>query len=147
VVFEDIHFASRPYNPMLAYGQSKTANVLFAMEANRRWSRNGVFANAVHPGTIKDTDLSRYMDPKLTAAMIASPFFKDKSIPQGAATSVLAAASPLLQDVGGRYFEDCNEAEVVHPEPGGGVMPGGVAAYAIDPTNAERLWEVSLEML
>ncbi len=146
VVFEDIHFNARPYDPFLAYGQSKAANVLFAVEASRRWAKDGIFANAVHPGTIKDTDLARYMDPKVVAALVASPFFKDKSIPQGAATSVLAAASPLLEGIGGRYFEDCNEAQVVHPEPGGGVMPGGVAAYAIDPGNAQRLWEASLEM-
>lgn len=147
VVFDDIHFVSRPYDALLAYGQSKTANVLFAVEASRRWVADGITANAVHPGTIKATDLSRYMDPKLMAALVAAPFFKDKSIAQGAATSVLVATSPRVRGIGGRYFEDCNEAEVVHPEPGGGFMPGGVAAYAVDPINAARLWEVSLEML
>src|SRR6202035_1888789 len=115
VVFDDINFASRPYDPWLAYGQSKTANVLFAVEANRRWSADGVTANAVHPGAIAATNLSRHMSPDELGAVRNSGMFKYKTLEQGAATSILVATSPELKGVGGRYFEDCNEAVVLNP--------------------------------
>jgi NAD(P)-dependent dehydrogenase (short-subunit alcohol dehydrogenase family) len=142
VVFDDINFSSRPYDPWLAYGQSKTANVLFAVEATRRWAGDGIFANGVHPGAIAATNLSRHMDPEDLAALRASAAFRYKSIEQGAATSVLVATSPQLEDIGGRYFEDCHEAGIVDPNPADPPM-AGVAAYALDPDNARRLWEVS----
>jgi NAD(P)-dependent dehydrogenase (short-subunit alcohol dehydrogenase family) len=151
VVFDDINFSARPYDPWLAYGQSKTANVLFAVEAARRWSADGITANAVHPGAILATRLSRHMDPAYLEQLRSSGMFSAtfdqskvsfKTVEQGAATSVLAAASPLLEGVSGRYFEDCNEAEVLPPDaPHTSVR--GVAAYAVDPANAQRLWEVS----
>ncbi|MFL5842864.1 MAG: SDR family NAD(P)-dependent oxidoreductase [Thermoleophilaceae bacterium] len=146
VVFEDINFEAREYEPMLAYGQSKTANVLFAVEANARWSADGITANAVHPGAIADSNLSRYMDPAALEAARASGMYTFKTLEQGAATSVLVATWHPLDGVGGRYFQDCNEAPVVDPSEWttGGM---GVAAYALDPGNAERLWEVSLEVL
>jgi NAD(P)-dependent dehydrogenase (short-subunit alcohol dehydrogenase family) len=143
VDFDDLDFHRRPYDRWVAYGQSKTANVLFAVEANRRWAGDGIAVNAVHPGAIADTNLARYMDPAEMEAARAVYTFKTPE--QGAATSVLAAASPLLDDVGGRYFEDGNEAVVV-AEPTG-TEPGGVAAYALDPGNAERLWDLSLAAL
>ena len=145
VIFDDLNFTSRPYDPWLAYGQSKTANVLFAVEATRRWGGDGIMANAVHPGAIAETNLSRHMDPEALAALRTSRAFNYKTTEQGAATSVLAATSLQLAGIGGRYFEDCNEAAVLDPvSPDAG---SGVAAYAVDPANAERLWNVSLELL
>lgn len=146
VVFEDIDFSSRPYDQWLAYGQSKTANVLFAVEATRRWAGDGITANAVHPGAIADTNLSRHMDPDVLAGLRASGAYTYKTIEQGAATSVLVATSPQLEGIGGRYFEDCNEAEVVHPD-GIQEFASGVADYALDLTNAGRLWDLSLRRM
>jgi NAD(P)-dependent dehydrogenase (short-subunit alcohol dehydrogenase family) len=146
VIFDDLNFTSRPYEPFLAYGQSKTANILFAVAATRRWGGEGITANAVHPGAVGDTNLSRHMDPEIRDALRASGAFRPKTIEQGAATSVLVATSAQLAGIGGRYFEDCNEAELVDPgvveDPGSGVAP-----YALDLANAERLWDVSLRML
>jgi NAD(P)-dependent dehydrogenase (short-subunit alcohol dehydrogenase family) len=142
VGFDDLHFAARPYDPWLAYGQSKTANVLFAVEATRRWEDDGIAANAVHPGAIFDTNLARHVDPVELAALRASRGFAAKTIPQGAATSVLLATSPLLEGVGGRYFEDCNEAVAIDPLMTDD-LSHGVAHYALDAMNAERLWDIS----
>lgn len=146
VVFDDIDFAFRDYDPFGAYGQSKTANVLFAVEATRRWRDDGILANALMPGGIA-TPLQRhlpadYAKQALTAFRAAGTDFK--TVEQGAATSTLLAASPLLDGVGGRYFEDCNEAPVVDRRTGPG--RGGVAPYALDPANAERLWDLSLAL-
>ena len=146
VVFEDINFASRPYDPMLAYGQSKTANVLFAVEATRRWADDGITANAVHPGAIETTNLSRYLDPDYLGQLRVSGVYRYKTPEQGAATSVLVATSPQLEGIGGRYFQDCNEAPVVDPISAQS-SGAGVASYAVDPSNAERLWERSLGTL
>jgi NAD(P)-dependent dehydrogenase (short-subunit alcohol dehydrogenase family) len=144
VVFEDIHFRERAYEPWLAYGQSKTANVLFAVEATKRWAGDGIFVNALMPGGIR-TNLQRHISEedldRLRAAAGVSEF-SWKTTEQGAATSVLLAASPLLDGIGGRYFEDCNEA-ADNPTDG----RHGVAAYALDPQTASRLWQVSLETL
>jgi NAD(P)-dependent dehydrogenase (short-subunit alcohol dehydrogenase family) len=147
VVFDDIDYAFRDYDPFGAYGQSKTANVLFAVEATRRWAPEGIVANALMPGGIA-TPLQRhlpaqYAEQALEAFRAAGTDFK--SVEQGAATSVLLAASPLLDGIGGRYFEDCNEAVVVSRR--GGPGRGGVAPYALDPANAERLWELSLKLV
>jgi NAD(P)-dependent dehydrogenase (short-subunit alcohol dehydrogenase family) len=146
VVFDDINFGSRPYDRWLAYGQSKTANVLFAVEANRRGGREGITANAVHPGAIS-TNLSRHMTAGELEQLAASGLFRYKTIEQGAATSVLVASSPLLDGIGGRYFEDCNEAEVIDPTDSEQDPRSGVAAYALDADNALRLWDVSLEFV
>jgi NAD(P)-dependent dehydrogenase (short-subunit alcohol dehydrogenase family) len=141
-----VSFTSRPYDPWLAYGQSKTANVLFAVEGSRRWSGEGITANAVHPGAIAETNLSRHMDPKVREQLRTSGTYRFKTLEQGAATSVLAATSPQLERIGGRYFEDCNEAEPIDSSVAE-TAPSGVAAYALDPAGADRLWELSLEML
>jgi NAD(P)-dependent dehydrogenase (short-subunit alcohol dehydrogenase family) len=146
VVFEDIHFERRAYDPWLAYGQSKTANVLFAVEAARRWADDGITANALMPGGIV-TNLQRYMDPAVVAGWSRGEGTGGmvlKTLEQGAATSVLLATSPELAGVSGRYFEDCNEAPVVANDSDGST---GVRAYAVDSAAAKRLWEVSLEML
>ena len=145
MVFEDLSFSARPYDPWLANGQSKTANVLFAVEAARRWAGDGITANAVHPGAIADTNLSRHMAPETLERLRTSGAYRYKTIEQGAATSVIVATSPQLEGIGGRYFEDCNEAVVLDPPPPD--APGGVAAYALDPGNAERLWDVSVALL
>jgi NAD(P)-dependent dehydrogenase (short-subunit alcohol dehydrogenase family) len=143
VVFDDIDYAFRDYEPFGAYGQSKTANVLFAVEATRRWADDGIIANALMPGAIF-TQLGRHVDAEIAAAAMKR-HDNVKTVEQGAATSVLLAASPLLEGIGGRYFEDCNEAHVV--ERRGAPGSGGVAAYALDPANARRLWDVSLRMI
>ena len=152
VVFEDINFSSRAYDPWLGYGQSKTANVLFAVEVTRRWAGDGITANAVHPGAIAETNLSRHMNREELGSLRASGTFRFKTIGQGAATSVLVATSPQLEGIGGRYFEDCNQAPVLTGDPTDRTGPGsyrpleggGVADYALDPENARRLWELSL---
>ncbi|MEG4234364.1 SDR family NAD(P)-dependent oxidoreductase [Microcoleus sp. Pol11C3] len=136
VVFDDIHFAFRPYDPWLAYGQSKTANILFAVGATARWFKDGITANALMPGAIA-TNLQRYTDG------LKTPPERQKTPEQGAATSVLLASSVLLEGIGGRYFEDCNEATIVAN--GNGYI-SGVAPYALDPDNADRLWEESLRL-
>jgi NAD(P)-dependent dehydrogenase (short-subunit alcohol dehydrogenase family) len=148
VVFDDLHYEFRDYDPFGAYGQSKTANVLFAVEATRRWVEDGITANALMPGGIA-TQLQRHVGGAEYMRQAVERFRQAgsvlKTVEQGAATSVLLATSPQLEGIGGRYFEDCNEAAVVHrrEEPG----LSGVAPYALDPDNAERLWEVSLELI
>jgi len=142
IVFDDIHFRQREYDPWAAYAQSKTANVLFAVEGTKRWADDGIFINALMPGAIR-TQLQRYVSDEELDRMRAAtgsrlPSWKTPR--QGAATSVLLAVSPLLAGIGGKYFEDCNEAL---PN-----VPGtrrGVAAHALDPEAAARLWQVSTE--
>jgi NAD(P)-dependent dehydrogenase (short-subunit alcohol dehydrogenase family) len=146
VIFDDLNFTSRPYDPLLAYGQSKTANVLFAVEATRRWTDDGITANAVHPGAIAATNLSRHMDPEALARVRASGAYRYKTPEQGAATSVLVATAPQLEGIGGRYFEDCNEAVVVDPQ-NTEDPDHGVAPYALDSDNAERLWDISERLI
>jgi hypothetical protein len=98
----------------------------------------------VHPGAIAETNLARHMDPAALEALRASGAFTYKTIEQGAATSVLLATSPQLEGIGGRYFEDCGEADLLdEPTP---QSTHGVAAYALDPANAERLWELSTDL-
>ena len=142
VRFDDLDFTREPYDPWLAYAQSKTANILFAVEAAKRWAGDGIAVNALNPGRIRDTNLGRHLaappasfDPSGTTGV------SEKNVAQGAATSVLLAASPLVEGVTGKYFEDCQEAVPFTP----GVRRG-VAAYAIDPANARRLWDVSVKL-
>ncbi|MEU2376347.1 SDR family NAD(P)-dependent oxidoreductase [Streptomyces misionensis] len=140
IVWDDIDFAFRPYDPWLAYGQSKTANVLFAVEATRRWADDNITANALMPGAIY-TNLQRHTGGRGSGRV---PAHLIKTVEQGAATSVLLATSPLLEGIGGRYFVDCNETEVVDRRSG---TLHGVARYAVDPDNARRLWALSQELL
>jgi NAD(P)-dependent dehydrogenase (short-subunit alcohol dehydrogenase family) len=140
---DDLQFATEPYESGLAYGRSKTANVLFAVEATRRWAGDGITANAVHPGAISETMLTRDLDEQARADILASGLYTWKTIEQGAATSIFVATSPQLEGIGGRYFEDCAEAPVVETGPG----RAGVAAHALDPLSAERLWTASEALL
>lgn len=147
VVFDDIDFAFREYDPFSAYGQSKTANVLFAVGVSQRWADDGIVANALMPGGIL-TALQRHLDTAFGAESdarftAAGSFLKTPE--QGAATSVLLAASPLVDGVSGRYFEDCREAAVVDHRDEHGIA--GVAPYALDPANADRLWDRSLTLI
>jgi NAD(P)-dependent dehydrogenase (short-subunit alcohol dehydrogenase family) len=137
VDFADIDFENREYDPWLAYGQSKTANVLHAVEITRRWGHEGILANALNPGAIP-TRLQRY------TGGLSTPEELRKTVEQGAATSAFLAGSPLVDGVGGRYFEDCQEASVTA---GRDPLSGGVSAYALDSNNAEKLWDLSLSML
>lgn len=137
VVFDDVHFRYRPYDPLLAYGQSKTAVNLFAVAATRRWARDGITANALMPGAIA-TNLQRH------TGGLRTPVERRKTPAQGAATTVLVAVSPLLDGVGGRYFEDGDEAL---PVADGNGWVSGVAPYSLDPANADRLWDASERML
>ena len=149
VDLDDLFFDRRPYDAGIAYGQSKTANVLFAVEAQRRWAGDGITTNALMPGGVW-TRLQRHWDPATLDAMKDQVPATDatgmgvKTPEQGAATSVLLATWPDLRGVGGRYFEDCHEAEVVDR-----VADGlhGVCAHALDPAVAERLWEVSTALV
>jgi NAD(P)-dependent dehydrogenase (short-subunit alcohol dehydrogenase family) len=145
VLFDDINFERHPYDPWAAYSQSETANVLFAVEASRRWASDQIFVNALNPGRIVDTKLMRHLGDLADSPLAFEPNSTGvswKTVEQGAATSVLLATSPLLDGVGGRYFEDCNEAEPHQPGIG-----RGVAAYALDPEKAARLWPVSIDTL
>ena len=138
--FEDPNYRQRSYDKWQAYGQSKTANVLFSVALDVRTESAGVRAFAVHPGAIS-TELGRHMDQDDMARIAASfPGGKMafKSIPQGAATSVWAATAPELAGCGGLYLEDCHVAEAATADSAGGVQP-----WAVDPVAAERLWQLS----
>jgi NAD(P)-dependent dehydrogenase (short-subunit alcohol dehydrogenase family) len=144
VVFEDIHFRDREYEPWASYGQSKTANVLFGVEATRRWATDGITVNALMPGAIR-TNLQRHVtdeDLERMRTLTGGGGPAWKTTEQGAATSVFVATSPLLAGIGGRYFENSTEAGFKRPG-----TRTGVAPYALDPEAAERLWQVSIDTL
>lgn len=138
MVFDDPDFRFIQYDPLLAYAQSKTACILMAVAIAQEWGGLEITSNALHPGAIA-TDLQRH------TGGLRTPQAYRKSPEQGAATAALLAASPLLEGVSGRYFEDCNEAETVGARPEGRLH--GVAAYAVDPVNARRLWSIANAMI
>jgi len=147
----DPNFEHTPYDEFVAYGRSKTANVLFAVEFDRRHKARGVRAAAVHPGVIQ-TELGRYMTPQVIERLMAgisadqrpgAAGFSWKTIPQGAATSVWAATVAPAEAVGAHFCEDCHVAEVVD-DPN---VRGGVRAYALDPAHAQALWAKSEELV
>ena len=152
VDLDDPNFEHTPYAEFVAYGRSKTANILFAVEFDRRHKAGGVRAAAVHPGGIQ-TELGRYMTDEIREQLIANintantasgaPAFSWKTIPQGAATSVWAGVVAPADKVGGLYCEDCHVAELVE----GDDIRGGVRAYALDPDRAKALWAKSEEMV
>jgi NAD(P)-dependent dehydrogenase (short-subunit alcohol dehydrogenase family) len=153
VDLDDPNFERTPYEPFTAYGRSKTANILFAVEFDARHRSGGLSATAVHPGGI-DTELSRHLPPGGAQRMLdrinaenraaGRPSFVMKSAPQGAATSVWAAVVAEADEVGGRYCEDCHVAEIVDAGPN---VLGGVRPYALDPDRAKALWAKSEEMV
>jgi len=152
VDLEDPGFARGGYEPFIAYGRSKTANILFAVEFDRRHRARGVRATALHPGGIH-TELSRHMDEETMTALIDSineaqaaagqPSFRFKTVPQGAATSVWAGVVADADQVGGLYCEDCHVAEIQDND---GIREG-VRRYALDPERAKALWAKSEEMV
>ncbi|MDX3660605.1 SDR family NAD(P)-dependent oxidoreductase [Streptomyces sp. ID05-26A] len=146
VVFEDIHYERRQYDRWQAYGQSKTANILFGVEAGARWASEGITMNALMPGSIA-TNLQRHLTSEELQERIrlsgAASTRRVKTPEQGAATTLVVATSPLLGGVSGRYFEDCVEAAPVV----GDSHLRGVAPYAQDSGAAARLWESSEETL
>ncbi|MFE2734671.1 SDR family NAD(P)-dependent oxidoreductase [Streptomyces sp. NPDC059349] len=147
VVFDDLDFRYRPYDPWTSYGQSKTANVLFAVGAAERWADDGITANALMPGNVADTSLARHMDMQQVADFMASGELAlppGKTVEQGAATSVLLAASPTVQGITGRYFEDCAQSDQVTER---ATAVSGVAPYALNRENAARLWIVSEDLV
>jgi NAD(P)-dependent dehydrogenase (short-subunit alcohol dehydrogenase family) len=156
VDLEDPNFERTPYDPWVAYGRSKTANILFAVAFDRRHRGNGIRAAAVHPGGIQ-TELDRHLDPvhvqktieqmnKQLASEGKAPF-QLKTIPQGAATSVWAAVVAPVDEVGGKYCENCHVGKVVPDDVTITAVSEGVRAYAVNPTNAEALWNKSEEMV
>ena len=152
VDLDDPHFERMPYSEFVAYGRSKTANILFAVEFDRRHRTRGVRAAAVHPGGIR-TELSRHMDPAALQAMLdnvsaasvaaGGAAFSYKSVPQGAATTVWAGLVAPGNLVGGQYCEDCHVADIVEGEG----LRGGVRPYALDKARAAALWVKSEEMV
>ncbi|MEU3792527.1 SDR family NAD(P)-dependent oxidoreductase [Streptomyces fructofermentans] len=147
--FDDPHFERRPYDPWQAYGQSKSAEVLFTVGAHR-WARDGITANSLNPGYIL-TNLQRHIDDDTMRSLgvmddqgnlTPLPYYKTPA--QGAATSVLLAASPLLEGVSGRYFEDNQQAPV---SADGESVPGSVASHALDREAADRLWHYASDAL
>jgi NAD(P)-dependent dehydrogenase (short-subunit alcohol dehydrogenase family) len=153
VDLDDPNFERAPYSAWASYGRSKTANILFAVEFDRRHKDRGIRATALHPGAIQ-TELSRYLDEEarreLTEIMTqvgrlpgAKPIAY-KSVPQGAATSVWAAAVAKADAVGGRYCEDCHVADVIDAP---GFTFAGVRPYALNPARAQALWAKSEQMV
>jgi NAD(P)-dependent dehydrogenase (short-subunit alcohol dehydrogenase family) len=162
VVFDDINFQHRDYDPFKAYGQSKTANVLFAVGVDQRGKDDGIRAFSLHPGGIAATNLGAYVG----VDMLKKSGFVDendrpivdlsrdlKSVPQGAATHVWCAVSPELDGKGGVY---CADSDITPVLPKGGAANlgnedrskrlTGVEAYAIDPQAADELWRRSEEL-
>lgn len=153
VNLEDPNFERTEYTPFDGYGRSKTANILFAVEFDRRHKDRGVRAVAVHPGGIQ-TELGRHMGPAVIQQMVdnlnaqakagGGEAFEWKTIPQGAATSVWAGVVAPIDEVGGRYCEDCHLAELSEDA---SAARGGVRSYALDPARAQALWALSETMV
>ena len=156
VDLEDPSFEHTPYEPFVAYGRSKTANILFAVAFDKRHRDRGVRAAAVHPGGIQ-TELARYLDASrmqeiveqinLQLAAEGKPAFKFKTVPQGAATSVWAAVVAPADEIGGRYCENCHVGQIVPDHVTITAISEGVRGYALDAENAEALWKKSEEMV
>jgi len=156
VNLEDPNFERTPYDPFVAYGRSKTANILFSVAFDKRHCERGVRAAAVHPGVIH-TELARHVEPSRLEALVKQISeqlakegkgpFQWKTIPQGAATSVWAGVVAPAEEIGGQYCENCHVGKVVAD---GVTITGaseGVRGYALDPKNAEALWKKSEEMV
>ena len=149
VDFDDLHFARRGYDPQIAYAQSKTANSLFAVEATRLWSSDGIVANAVNPGGVV-TGLQRNFTTQQRESLDAAEaagVFTYKTVEQGAATTLVAAVAPQFAHTGGHYLDDGQEAYTVPDDAALAQHPHGVKQWALDPTAATRLWDVSSGLL
>jgi NAD(P)-dependent dehydrogenase (short-subunit alcohol dehydrogenase family) len=156
VDLEDPNFERTPYHPFVAYGRSKTANILFAVAFDQRHRGRGIRAAAVHPGGIR-TELSRHMDAaalgqitdQLNKQLAAEgkPPFQYKSIPQGAATSIWTAIMGSPEEIGGRYCENCHVGQVVADDVTISAVSEGVRSYALDARNAAALWKKSEELV
>ncbi|WP_035349296.1 SDR family NAD(P)-dependent oxidoreductase [Edaphobacter aggregans] len=156
VDLDDPNFERTPYDPFVAYGRSKTANILFAVAFDQRHRGRGVRAAAVHPGGIQ-TELARHMDPSHLQAMVDQMSkqleaegkgpFQFKTVPQGAATSVWAGVVASAGEIGGQYCENCHVGKIVSDDVTISAISEGVRGYALDPNNAEALWKKSEEMV
>ena len=156
VDLEDPNFERTPYEPFVAYGRSKTANILFAVAFDQRHRARGVRAAAVHPGGIQ-TELGRYTDEarlkglieqiNLQLASEGKPPFQWKTVPQGAATSGWAGVFASADEIGAQYCENCHVSNVVPDSAVINPVSEGVRSYAVDPQNAEALWKKSEEMV
>jgi NAD(P)-dependent dehydrogenase (short-subunit alcohol dehydrogenase family) len=156
VDLQDPGFERTPYDPWVAYGRSKTANILFSVSFDTRHRGRGVRAAAVHPGGIQ-TELGRHIGAEEIKKLVdrigaqlaveGKGPFQWKTIPQGAATSVWAGVVAPADEIGGRYCENCHVGNVVPIDAAITVVSEGVRAYAVDPTNAEALWKKSEEMV
>lgn len=156
VDMEDPNFERTPYDPFVAYGRSKTANILFAVAFDKRHRDRGVRAAAVHPGVIR-TELARYTEPgrieklveQINQQLVAEGKgpFQWKTIPQGAATSVWAGVVASADEIGGRYCENCHVGQIVPDHVAISGVSEGVRGYALDPSNAEVLWKKSEEFV
>jgi NAD(P)-dependent dehydrogenase (short-subunit alcohol dehydrogenase family) len=164
ILWDDPHFETGEYDGMVAYGQSKTANVLFAVELDRRWADDGIRGYSVHPGGIVSTNLASWLTSDDLRAMglldeggqpIIDPARGMKTPEQGASTTVWGATSPLLADLGGVYLVDNDVAPIddstaeFDPDIAASELDtsGGVMLYAVDPESAQRLWELSEQLL
>ena len=151
----DPNFERTPYDPFVAYGRSKTANILFAVAFDKRHRSRGVRAAAVHPGGIQ-TELGRYMDPGQLQKLVdhmnqqlateGRGQFQWKTIPQGAATSVWSGVVAPADEIGSQYCENCHVGSIVPDDATISAISEGVRAYALDPKNAEALWKQSEEL-
>jgi NAD(P)-dependent dehydrogenase (short-subunit alcohol dehydrogenase family) len=156
VDLDDPNFERTPYDPWVAYGRSKTANILFAVAFDQRHRERGVRAAAVHPGGIQ-TELGRHLDVGQLQGMVdqmntqlaaeGKPPFQFKTIPQGAATSVWAGVVAPADEIGGRYCENCHVGHIVPDDVTISAISEGVRGYALDPINAEALWKKSEQVV
>jgi NAD(P)-dependent dehydrogenase (short-subunit alcohol dehydrogenase family) len=156
VDLDDPGFERTPYDPFVAYGRSKTANILFAVEFDKRHRARGVRAAAVHPGVIK-TELARHVEPGRIEKLIeqinenlkaeGKGPFQWKSLEQGAATSVWAAVKADADEVGGKYCENCHVAKPMVDSANVASISEGVRSYALDPANAAALWQKSEQLV
>jgi len=156
VDLDDPNFERTPYDPWVAYGRSKTANILLAVAFDQRHRERGVRAAAVHPGGIQ-TELGRHLDVGQLQGMVdqmntqlaaeGKPPFQFKTIPQGAATSVWAGVVAPADEIGGRYCENCHVGHIVPDDVTISAISEGVRGYALDPNNAEALWKKSEQLV
>lgn len=162
VRFDDLHFKTGAYDPWASYGQSKTANILFALEFDERYQAEGIRAFSIHPGGILETNLGRHLDLEQFRALdiiddqgnpILDPSRNLKNVQQGASTQVWCATSPTLNGMGGVYCENCDVAQLESAEHATGFSftrlekHDGLLPYAVDLDAAKRLWEVSEQLL